>query len=68
VPYVYFREQPTGPNAGKMLQPEMELPKPVMTADGEQSQAATKQAPTDKQSEKESVQHRANYRTVPEER
>ena len=32
VPYVYFREQPTGPNAGKMLQPTMELPRPVMSA------------------------------------
>jgi membrane fusion protein (multidrug efflux system) len=30
VPYVYYREQPTGPNAGKMLQPTMELPKPAM--------------------------------------
>ena len=31
VPYVYYSEQPTGPNAGKMLQPTMELPKPAMT-------------------------------------
>jgi membrane fusion protein (multidrug efflux system) len=31
VPYVYYREEPTGPNAGKMLQPSMELPKPVMS-------------------------------------
>jgi membrane fusion protein, multidrug efflux system len=30
VPYVYYREQPIGPNAGKMLQPTMELPKPAM--------------------------------------
>jgi membrane fusion protein (multidrug efflux system) len=32
VPYVYYREEPTGPNAGKMLQPQMELPKPAMTS------------------------------------
>jgi membrane fusion protein, multidrug efflux system len=31
VPYVYFREPATGPNAGKVLQPTMELPKPVMS-------------------------------------
>src|SRR6185369_11348742 len=27
VPYVFFKEAPTGPNAGKVLQPTMSLPK-----------------------------------------
>jgi hypothetical protein len=26
VPYVYYREAPTGPHAGKLLQPTSELP------------------------------------------
>jgi membrane fusion protein (multidrug efflux system) len=28
VPYVYYREPPTGPSAGKMLQPLTESPSP----------------------------------------
>jgi membrane fusion protein (multidrug efflux system) len=32
VPYVYYREPPTGPNAGKMLQPTMGLPRPAAAA------------------------------------
>jgi membrane fusion protein (multidrug efflux system) len=45
VPYVYFREKPTGPNAGKMLQPEMELPKPAMTTAAEPPQNTTTTQP-----------------------
>jgi membrane fusion protein (multidrug efflux system) len=68
VPYVYYREQSVGPNAGKMLQPEMELPKPVMTPQGEESQANTKQAPANMPSDEQAVEHRADYHPSPKER
>ena len=40
VPYVYYRESPTGPNAGKMLQPTTELPRPVMSAAADQTRSS----------------------------
>ena len=50
VPYVYYREPPTGPNAGKMLQPTTELPRPVMSTTDDQSRATTAQKPVSKSS------------------
>jgi membrane fusion protein (multidrug efflux system) len=39
VPYVYFRERPSGPNAGALLQPFRELPRgPTAPTAGERSQ------------------------------
>src|SRR5206468_6828115 len=64
VPYVYFREPPTGPNAGKLLQPTMELPKPPEKTSSTQSQILTTQQPAADPSE----QHSANYRPSGEER
>jgi membrane fusion protein (multidrug efflux system) len=41
VPYVYFKEPPSGPNAGKRLQPFYSLPPgPTVAADGETTQKA----------------------------
>ena len=35
VPYVYIKEEPTGPNAGKVLQPLLNLPEPAPDQYGE---------------------------------
>jgi membrane fusion protein, multidrug efflux system len=41
VPYVYYKEPPSGPNAGKRLQPFYPLPAgPKVAADGETPQTA----------------------------
>ena len=35
MPYVYYEEPPTGPDAGKFLQPPMELPTATPEANGQ---------------------------------
>ena len=68
VPYVYYREPATGPNAGKVLQPEIELPKPAVNRRSESSQASKRQVSANWPSDEQPVQHRANYRPSPAER
>ena len=45
VPYVYYKEQPTGPHAGEMLQPLYPLPPGPMVADDRVSPPTTPPLP-----------------------
>jgi membrane fusion protein (multidrug efflux system) len=45
VPYVYYKEPPTGPNAGKLLQPLYTLPPGPTVADDRETSQTTTPAP-----------------------
>jgi membrane fusion protein, multidrug efflux system len=57
VPYVYYREAPTGPHAGKVLQPTTMLPKGPSPEVKPQSSSPTTQDPTSEPA----LNHRANF-------
>jgi len=60
VPYVYYREPASGPNAGKFLQPALELP---AAAASRPAEGTPGDVPAD-----QPVKHSTNYRPAPSER